>query len=180
MSGPSAMPLAAVIVMGVAGAGKTTIAEALARRLKFTYRDGDDFHPLSNIEKMRAGLPLPDQDRAPWLAAIAGAIDRAAEMKAPVVIACSALKRRYRDALVHGRNDVRFIYLKGSKKLIADRMAARQDHFMPPSLLDSQFATLEEPAADEPIITMSIDRPVERIVNDILDQLTTALDGTSA
>ena len=133
----------ALIVMGVSGSGKSTIGKALAERLGWTYEDGDDFHPPSNVAKMSAGQPLTDDDRWPWLRAIAAEIDRVAADGGHAVIACSALKRAYRDILVHGRDDVRIVYLDGSRELIAERMAARKNHFMPPGLLDSQFATLE-------------------------------------
>jgi gluconokinase len=165
------MPLAAVIIMGVSGSGKSTIADALATRTGYREEDGDSFHPAANVAKMHAGTPLTDEDRWPWLRAIAAAIDRNADAGTPVIIACSALKRAYRDILVHGRSDVRLVYLKGTQELIAKRLAARRNHFMPPSLLDSQFATLEEPTADEPVITSSIDAPVWAIVDDIVRQL---------
>jgi len=160
-----------LIVMGVSGSGKSTIAASLAERLNWVYEDGDRFHPASNVAKMRAGQPLTDQDRWPWLQAIAGEIDRVCESGGHVVIACSALKRAYRDVLVHGRVDVRIVYLKGTQLLIADRLARRKGHFMPPGLLDSQFQTLEPPAADENPITVSIDAPVETVVEDIVRQL---------
>jgi gluconokinase len=164
-------PIAAIIVMGVSGSGKSTIAAALADRLRFSYRDGDEFHPRANIEKMRAGTALTDDDRKPWLAAIADAIDRAATTETPLVVACSALKRAYRDVLVHGRADVRLVYLQGTPSLIAERLSARHGHFMPASLLASQFATLEEPGADEPAVTVSIDASVDAIVDQIVQRL---------
>jgi gluconokinase len=165
------LKIAAIIVMGVSGSGKSTIAESLARKLGFIEEDGDAYHPASNVEKMHDGIPLTDEDRWPWLQAIAGTIDRHAASGAQMVIACSALKRVYRDVLVHGRNDVRIVYLKGSRDLIASRLDRRTGHFMPPSLLDSQFVTLEEPAADEYIITVGIDAPVDAIVEDIIAEL---------
>lgn len=164
-------PLAAIIVMGVSGAGKSTIAEALAERLGFPMRDGDAFHPPANVAKMASGVPLTDADRWPWLKAIADAIDAMAAAGTPVVIACSALKRAYREALVHGRKDVVIVYLKGSREVIASRLARRLDHFMPPALLDSQLATLEEPRPDEPAITVNIAGSVEAIVDDIMLKL---------
>jgi gluconokinase len=163
--------LAAIVVMGVSGSGKSTVAEALARRTGLTFRDDDGFHPAANIEKMRAGIPLTDTDRAPWLAAIARAIDAAAGRKAAMVVACSALKRAYRDVLVHGRRDVALVYLKGTPALIARRLAKRHGHFMPAALLDSQFAALEEPGDDEPAIAVDIDRPIDIIVDDIIARL---------
>lgn len=167
----AATDLAAIIVMGVSGSGKSTVAEALARRAGMTFKDGDGFHPTANIEKMRAGIALTDADRAPWLTAIARAIDDAAERKAGIVVACSALKRTYRDLLVHGRRDVVLVYLKGGPALIARRLAGRHGHFMPAALLDSQFAALEEPGGDEPAITVDVDRPVDIIVADIIARI---------
>ena len=161
----------ALIVMGVAGSGKSTIAERLAERLGWTFEDGDDFHPKANVAKMSAGHPLTDDDRWPWLQAIADEIDRVSSSSGHVVVACSALKRAYRDVLVHGRRDIGIVYLDGSCELIGERMAKRKGHFMPPGLLDSQFKTLEPPAPDERPISVSIDAPVEAIVDAIIGQL---------
>jgi gluconokinase len=161
----------ALIVMGVSGSGKSTVADALAKRLGWRYEDGDRFHPPGNVAKMSAGHPLTDEDRLPWLQAIAEEIDRVCGEGERAVIACSALKRAYRDILLHGRADVRFVFLKGTQDLIAGRLAARKGHFMPPDLLASQFRTLEPPAAGEHPITVSIDAPVAAIVDDILHQL---------
>jgi gluconokinase len=160
-----------LIVMGVSGSGKSTIGEMLAARLGWTYEDGDRFHPASNVAKMSAGQPLTDEDRWPWLRAIADEIDRVCEAGRHAVIACSALKRIYRDVLVHGRNDVRIIYLDGTEALIASRLARRKGHFMPLGLLASQFKTLEPPGEGENPLTVSIDAPVEAIVDDIIGQL---------
>jgi len=157
--------------MGVSGSGKSTIADQLAERLGWRFEDGDRFHPASNVAKMSAGQPLTDEDRWPWLQAIADEIDRVCQTGAHAVIACSALKRAYRDILVHGRDDVRIVYLKGTQALIADRLAVRKNHFMPSGLLDSQFKTLEPPAASENPVTVSIDGPVDAIVDDIVRQL---------
>ena len=115
----------ALVVMGVSGSGKSTIGDRLAERLGWKYEDGDKFHPASNVAKMSAGHPLTDEDRWPWLRAIADEIDRVCKAGQPTVIACSALKRAYRDILVHGRDDVRIIYLKGTQELIASRLASR-------------------------------------------------------
>ena len=161
----------ALVVMGVSGSGKSTIADSLAGRLSWTYEDGDRFHPASNVAKMSAGQPLTDEDRWPWLRAIADEIDRVCDADERAVIACSALKRAYRDILVHGRNEVRIIYLKGTQELIADRLALRKGHFMPPGLLASQFKTLEPPGGDENPVTVSIDGSVNAIVDDIIRQL---------
>jgi gluconokinase len=161
----------ALVVMGVSGSGKSTIASKLAERLRWIFEDGDRFHPASNVAKMSAGHPLTDEDRWPWLQAIADEIDRVCKAGQHAVIACSALKRAYRDILVHGRNDVRIIYLKGTQELIADRLAQRKGHFMPPGLLTSQFGTLEPPGTSENPVTVSIDASVDAIVDDIVNQL---------
>jgi gluconokinase len=163
--------------MGVSGSGKSTIAGKLAERLRWTCEDGDRFHPKSNVEKMSAGLPLTDADRAPWLKAIADEIDRVCRHGEHAVIACSALKRAYREILVHGRDDVRIIYLKGSRELIAKRLSLRKGHFMPPALLESQFATLEPPSSSENPVVADIDTSVEAIVDAIIEKL--ALDRPS-
>jgi gluconokinase len=170
-----------LIVMGVSGSGKSTIAERLAERLAWSYEDGDEFHPPGNVAKMKAGQPLTDNDRWPWLMAIADEIERACLAGRHAVIACSALKRAYRDVLVHGRSDVRIIFLNGTQALIAGRLVRRKDHFMPPGLLDSQLATLEPPDADENPVTVSIDASVDAIVDDIVRQMKLGLlDGSVA
>ena len=169
----SAAPCA-LVVMGVSGSGKSTIADKLAERIGWTYEDGDKFHPASNVAKMKAGHPLTDEDRWPWLRAIAAEIDRGCKAREHLVIACSALKRAYRDILVHGRSDVRIIFLDGTQQLIADRLAKRKGHFMPPDLLPSQFRTLEPPTPDENPVTVSIDASVDAIVDDIVGKLAMA------
>jgi gluconokinase len=166
----------ALIVMGVSGSGKTTIGEKLAERLGWRYEDADTFHPSSNVAKMSAGHPLTDEDRWPWLKAIAAEIDRVCKAGSRVVIGCSALKRAYRDILVHGRSDVRLVYLDGTEAVIADRLSHRKGHFMPPGLLASQFGTLEPPGADEHPLTVSIDGSTETIVDNILHQLKLGAD----
>lgn len=160
-----------IVVMGVSGSGKSTIASMLAQRLHWTYEDGDWFHPHSNVEKMHRGEPLTDEDRWPWLHAIAAWIDATQRAGNHGIIACSALKRTYRDVLVGERRYVRIVYLKGEQSLIARRIAARDSHFMPPSLLDSQFATLEEPQADENPIVVSIVPHPRQIVDTIVGAL---------
>ena len=161
----------ALVIMGVSGSGKSTIGQALAARLGWRFEDGDSFHPPGNVAKMSAGHPLTDEDRWPWLRAIADEIDRVCAAGGRLVIACSALRRDYREILVHGRNDVRIVYLNGTQPLVASRLGERKGHFMPPGLLASQFATLEPPDADEHAVGVSIDAPVEKIVDDILEQL---------
>ena len=161
----------ALIVMGVSGAGKSSIGERLGLRLGWTFRDGDSFHPPANVAKMHAGIPLTDEDRWPWLAAIAAWIAELRGAGQHGVVACSALKRAYRDALRDGYADVRFVFLEGSAEVIAARLAKRKDHFMPPSLLASQFATLEPPGADEAPISVSIEAEPDAIVANALHQL---------
>jgi carbohydrate kinase (thermoresistant glucokinase family) len=157
--------------MGVSGSGKTTVGEKLAERLGWRYEDADTFHPASNVAKMSAGHPLTDEDRWPWLKAIAAEIDRVCEAGNHAVIGCSALKRAYRDVLVHERTDIRLVYLYGTEAVIAERLNRRKGHFMPSGLLASQFVTLEPPGADERPVTVSIDGSTETIVENILLQL---------
>lgn len=157
--------------MGVSGCGKSTIASMLAHRLNWIFEEGDWFHPPSNIEKMHSGEPLTDEDRWPWLEGIAAWIDATRRAGNRGIVACSALKRAYRDILVGERTDVRIIYLKGDRDLIARRLAARDGHFMPPSLLDSQFAALEEPQPDEHPIVVSIAPHPREIVEEIVKKL---------
>ena len=156
-----------LVVMGVSGSGKTTVAKKLAEALGWTFEEGDDLHPAANVAKMRAGHPLDDEDRKPWLEAIGQWIDDQAARGEPGVITCSALKRVYRDHIRAGRPQVAFVFLKGSKELIAERLAHRHGHFMPPALLDSQFEALEEPGPDEPVITVDIAKSPEAQVADI-------------
>jgi carbohydrate kinase (thermoresistant glucokinase family) len=163
-----AKPPAIVIVMGVSGSGKSTIGEMLAARLEWEFEDGDSFHPESNVRKMHNGIPLNDGDRWPWLAAIAVWIDKMRHSGRRGVIACSALKRSYRDVLIGDRSDVRLVYLKGDEALIAERIADRHKHFMPTSLLHSQFEALEEPGPDETPIVVSIEPKPPEIVSQIL------------
>jgi gluconokinase len=157
--------------MGVSGSGKTTIGEALAARLAWEFVDGDDLHPPANVAKMHAGQPLDDDDRAPWLDAIAAHIDAWRERGISGVVTCSALKQRYRERIIGDRDWVRLIYLDGSRELIAERLATRRGHFMPASLLDSQFDTLELPGPDEYAIVAPIGRPVASIVAGIVTAL---------
>jgi gluconokinase len=148
-----------VIVMGVSGSGKSTVGRLLAEFLQWEFQDADRFHPDANVEKMRNGIALTDEDRGPWLRAIADWIDETRRAGRCGVIACSALKRRYRDLLIRNCPDVRLVYLKGDAALIAPRIVARHGHYMPANLLPSQFEALEEPGPDECPITISIDAP---------------------
>jgi len=144
----------AVIVMGVSGSGKTTVAELIARRLGWPFMEGDRLHPEANVEKMRQGVPLTDADRAPWLDRIGEELKRWAAEGQSGVLTCSALKRAYRDRIRAARPDVRLVYVKGSEALIQSRVAARHHEYMPASLLRSQFEALEEPAPDEGVVTV--------------------------
>ena len=149
-----------LVVMGVSGVGKTTLGEALAQRLGWDFIDGDALHPPANIAKMKAGIALTDADRAPWLDAVAAWIDGQHGKGRPGVVTCSALKRAYRDRLDVGRPQVRFVYIQLDQADVADRMAKRQGHFFAPSLLASQFADLEPPQADEPVIVLDGAQPI--------------------
>ncbi len=160
-----------VIVMGVSGSGKTTIAAGLAKQQGWPLLEGDSFHPPANIAKMKAGTPLTDADRWPWLHAIAAQEDALRAAGTSAVVACSALKRAYRDILIGTRPDVVLLYLRGEKSLIAKRMAARSGHFMPPVLLDSQFATLEEPGPDEDPVVVDIGGSSESVIENALRQV---------
>lgn len=164
-------PVNALVVMGVSGSGKTTIAAMLAGRLGWPYRDADDFHPPANIAKMSAGQPLNDADRAPWLAAIAAWLDAQRAKGEHGIVACSALKRAYRQVLIGPRADVGLVFLDGTRDLIHARMAARRDHFMPAGLLDSQLSTLEPPGADEGALRLGVDAPPDELVDEIIRQL---------
>jgi gluconokinase len=145
-----------VIVMGVSGSGKTTVGALLAGHLDWVFADADDFHGAAQIARMRGGIPLDDADRIPWLAALAAQIDRWRSAGQHAVVACSALKRSYRDILIGPRADVRLVYLRGERELIEKRLKARTGHFMPAALLESQFAALEAPSADERPITIDL------------------------
>jgi len=155
--------MTAVLVMGVSGCGKTTVAAGVAENLGWTLLEGDVFHPPANVAKMAAGTPLTDEDRWPWLRAIAAEAARHDRC----VIACSALKRSYRAVI--GADML--VFLDGSKALIAERLRARKGHFMPPALLDSQFATLEPPGPDEHPLVVAVDRPPSDLIRTVIARI---------
>jgi gluconokinase len=157
-----------VVLMGVSGSGKTTVGKVLAKRLGWTFHDADDYHPAANITKMHRGIPLTDEDRGPWLQTLALLIDRARDRGENVVLACSALKHAYQEYLREGLDDIRYVLLSGSEDLIAQRLAARKGHFMNPSLLHSQFETLEPP---EHAIAIDITPSPEEIAVEIRRKL---------
>jgi carbohydrate kinase (thermoresistant glucokinase family) len=165
--------LLVLIVMGVSGSGKSTVAKTLAERLGLVYLEGDDFHSPENIEKMEAGIPLTDEDRWPWIAAMNAHIKQELKEGRGVILAASVLKKIYRTTLTDDLPQARFIYLKGSKALLLARMKARTGHFMPPALLESQLETLEEPQADEHALTVSIEAPPDEVIEEIIRGLET-------
>lgn len=160
--------------MGVTGAGKSLIGSMLASALGVEFVDGDDLHPPENVRRMASGIPLTDEDRAGWLMAIAVRLRAARDARVGLVVACSALKRAYRDLLRReGDDDVTFIFLSGERTVVADRLAHRRGHFMPPALLDSQFATLEIPSPDERVWACDIRDSPETIVAELVGRITT-------
>jgi gluconokinase len=167
-AGQLARSIRIIILMGVSGAGKTTIGKLLARDLGWEFYEGDDFHPLMNVDKMRRGLSLDDEARAPWLQALRTLIHDLLDRSQHAVITCSALKQAYRKELTKGYSHVAFVYLQGSYALISRRLRSRRDHFMNPELLASQFKTLEEPH-DIPMV--DIDHPPDIIVRHIKQRL---------
>jgi gluconokinase len=156
------------VVMGITGSGKSTVGAALARTLGVDFVEGDDYHPLENRRRMASGIPLTDDDRAGWLQAVATRIREAKDAGTGLVLTCSALKRSYRDVLRAAAPELRFVFLKGSRGLIAERLAGRRGHFMPASLLDSQLATLEEPSFDEHAWSCDISESPQKIVDAIV------------
>ncbi len=160
-----------LVLMGVSGCGKTTVAQILADRLHWAFEEGDALHPPANVAKMAAGHPLDDDDRAPWLAKVADWVDARLDAGESGIITCSALKHSYRALIDRRGAGVEFVYLHGSRELIASRLADRHGHFMPSSLLDSQFATLEEPGPDEPALRVEIGEPADDIATDIAHAL---------
>jgi gluconokinase len=162
---------AVLVIMGVSGSGKTTVGVLLAGRLHWELADADSFHSAANMQKMRSAIPLTDEDRWPWLHAIAAWIDETRRGGRRGIVTCSALKRSYRDILIDGRRDVRLVYLKGDKELIEQRLAKRHGHFMPAVLLQSQFDTLEEPGPDENPIVVSVAAKPEAIAAQVIAAL---------
>jgi gluconokinase len=160
-----------LVVMGVSGSGKTTIAALLAHRLHWEFVDGDSFHPAANVTKMQSGVALTDEDRWPWLHAVAAWIDATRSAGGQGVVACSALKRSYRDVLLEGRSDVRLVYLEADFGVVRQRMAKRTGHFMPVALLESQFDALEPPWPDEHPVVVSVNAEPAAIVAEVLRRL---------
>ncbi len=160
-----------IVVMGVSGCGKSTTGEALAAHLGWPFVEGDSFHPEANVAKMRAGIPLDDDDRAPWLRALAAEIGRNEALGQSSVIGCSSLKRAYRDILREGAPRVRFLHVHGARALLESRLSHREGHFFPAKLLDSQLATLEPLAADEDGVVVDMALSVEDQVRQALRQM---------
>jgi ribose 5-phosphate isomerase A len=157
-----------LVIMGVSGVGKSAVAQELAARFGWPFQEGDALHPEANVAKMQAGIPLTDPNRQPWLERVAAWIDDQRVKKQPGIITCSALKRSYRQIIVGDRPEVRLIYLRGSRDLIAQRLAGRSGHFMPASLLQSQIDTLEEPGPDEDPLTVDVKAPASQIAEEII------------
>ena len=170
LSLPISQPVV-LVVMGVSGCGKTTVAALLASRMGWPFEEGDALHPPANIEKMKAGHPLDDNDRAPWLEKVADWIGERLDAGGSGLITCSALKRSYRDTINRRGFGVVFVYLHGSYEIIAARLAERHDHFMPTKLLDSQFADLHEPTADEPAIRVDVGPSPSQIADTVIQML---------
>jgi gluconokinase len=168
VKGPKPLVL---VLMGVSGCGKSTVGAILASRLGWPFEDGDALQPQSNVEKMKAGHQLTDVDRWPWLEMVAKWIETRLDRGENGLIACSALKRSYRDILNRRGSGVVFVFLAGSKEMIASRLVARHGHFMPPSMLDSQFADLEEPSSDEPAIRVDVGPTPDVIAQGIMQEL---------
>jgi ribose 5-phosphate isomerase A len=164
-----------LVIMGVSGTGKSTVAQELAARLGWPFEEGDALHPEANVAKMHAGIPLTDSDREPWLERVAAWIDAQRAEKQPGIITCSALKRAYRQIIIGDRPEVRLVYLRGGRDLIAEHLAGRRGHFMPASLLQSQFDTLEEPDPSEDALTVDVGPPAGQVAGEIIRLL-----GTSA
>jgi gluconokinase len=162
------------VVMGVSGSGKTAIGAGLARALAIEFVEGDDYHSAENVKRMASGIPLTDDDRAQWLRALAARLHEAKDAGTGLVISCSALKRSYRDILRAAASDVRFVFLRGQRSLVAERLAGRRGHYMPPTLLDSQFAILEKPSPDEDAWVCDIRESPEDLVASLVARATAA------
>lgn len=160
-----------IVLMGVSGCGKSTTGAGLSKATGWPFRDADSFHPPANIEKMSRGLPLTDEDRGPWLAAIGAWIDTQLGAGAPGIVSCSALKRAYRRQIIGARRGVRLVYLKGDLELIAARLQGRKNHFMPAALLRSQFEALEEPRTEERAVVVPVGLSPRRVIDAIVDGL---------
>lgn len=160
-----------IVMMGICGAGKTTIGRALAERLGIPFTEGDSFHPPENVARMKAGHPLTDADRAPWLKALATAITAWSTAGEEMVMSCSALRRSYRDQFRAAAPDVVFVHLHGAVDLVRARMATREGHFMPIALIDSQIADLEDPTGEPGVIVVDVAGTPEEIVDRIVAQL---------
>ncbi len=161
-----------VVIMGVSGSGKSTFGQALAQQLGLPFLEADDFHPVSNVDKMAHAQPLTDEDRWPWLASLSEAIVEAVEKRDGVVATCSALKRSYRRFILEGvGKPLLFVLLDGDRETLYSRMQKRSNHYMPPSLLDSQLADLERPGADEPVVTYSIEQSIDTLLAVIIASL---------
>ncbi|WP_434613355.1 gluconokinase [Arthrobacter sp. A5] len=167
---PVARPVV-LVVMGVSGCGKSTVAALLAGQLGWPFEEGDSLHPQANVKKMAAGHPLTDEDRWPWLAKVADWVEETLDAGEDGLITCSALKRSYRKVINRRGSGVVFVFLSGSKEVIAARLAVRRGHFMPTSLLDNQFSALEEPAADEPQIRINVGPAPGVITREIIEEL---------
>ena len=162
----------AIVVMGVSGCGKTSVAEGLAASLGAAFIEGDSLHPAANVDKMSHGIALTDEDRWPWLDTVGRAMADVLAGNGSVVVSCSALKKAYRDRLrFSAGGELAFVFLKGSRELLMSRMAVREGHFMPVSLLDSQLATLEDPSGEPGVVTVDIDASIDAIVASALDGL---------
>ena len=160
-----------IVVAGVSGSGKSTVAAMLADRLHYEFADADTFHSAASVAKMRAGIPLDDADRQPWLEAIERWMDERIAAGRSAIVTCSALRRSYRQALLAGRPQARLVFLAVSRPVATARLATRRGHFFPPGLLDSQFSALEPPDQSENVLIVNADRPAGMLISDILDSL---------
>jgi carbohydrate kinase (thermoresistant glucokinase family) len=166
-----AIPPMVLVLIGVSGSGKSTVALELHRVLGWPFQEGDDLHPASNVEKMRSGHPLDDADRRPWLRAVAGWIDERLAAQEPGIITCSNLKRAYRQITIGSRPGVRLVFLKGDEHAIHERILQRQHRYMPPTLLRSQFETLEEPGEDEHPVVVTMHGSIAETMTELLQRL---------